>query len=245
MRIKEYRYFACDFETTVYENQDRTEVWSAAIVEIGVENEPLVFGSINAFFKYVSMLDGNIACYFHNLKFDGAFIVDFLFRKGFEWQRVPERDMHNNTFKAAISEMGQWYNIIVKVAGKVIEIRDSLKLLPFSLKRIGESFKTKHKKLEMEYEGYRCENCYISPEELEYIKNDVYVLKEALEIMFSEGHTDLTIGSCCLKEFKKTYDKEDYENFFQTCMKWKYLLHMGIIMQEIIYAKVIAGVGVT
>ena len=96
-----------------------------------------------------------------------------------------------------------WYSIIVKVKNHFIEIRDSLKLLPFSVKRIGESFGTKHKKLDMEYTGFRYAGCDITKEEQEYIANDVLVVKEALEIMFKQGHNKLTIGSCCLEEYKK------------------------------------------
>lgn len=66
----------------------------------------------------------------------------------------------------------------------------------------------------MEYEGFRYAGCEITEEEKKYIANDVLVVKEALEIMFEEGHNKLTIGSCCLAEFKKTIDKEDYNNFF-------------------------------
>ena len=63
----------------------------------------------------------------------------------------------------------------------------------------------------MEYEGLRYPGCIITPEEREYIANDVLVVKEALEIMFSEGHTKLTIGSCCLDEFKKSLKAETYD----------------------------------
>ena len=66
----------------------------------------------------------------------------------------------------------------------------------------------------MEYTGFRYAGCEITDEEKHYIANDVLVVKEALEIMFNEGHTDLTIGSCCLKEYKRTVGKEDYEMFF-------------------------------
>ena len=111
--------------------------------------------------------------------------------------------MFNNTFKYSISDRGMWYSIIVKVKNHFIEIRDSLKLLPFSVKRIGESFGTKHKKLDMEYTGFRYAGCEITKEEQEYIANDVLVVKEALEIMFKQGHNKLTIGSCCLEEYKK------------------------------------------
>ena len=122
--------------------------------------------------------------------------------------------MVNNTFKYSISDKGMWYTICIKVGGHFIELRDSLKLLPFSVKRIGESFGTKHKKLDMEYTGFRYAGCEITPEEQEYIANDVLAVKEALEIMFEQGHTSLTIGSCCLTEYKKIMGKDDYNLFF-------------------------------
>jgi hypothetical protein len=110
--------------------------------------------------------------------------------------------------------MGQWYTFKIKEGPYLIELRDSLKLLPFSVKKIGKSFGTKHKKLDMEYVGVRYAGCEITPEEESYIKNDVLVVKEAIEIMYEEGHDKLTIGSCCLTEFKKTVDKWDYKHFF-------------------------------
>ena len=66
----------------------------------------------------------------------------------------------------------------------------------------------------MEYEGYRYAGCEITPEEQEYIKNDVLVLKEALEIMFNEKHDSLTIGSCCLNEYKTIMTKPLIERLY-------------------------------
>lgn len=214
MKIKEYNYFACDFETTVYEGQERTEVWSACIGKLFDETTPIIFNDIVTFFKHIFEIPGNNVFYFHNLKFDGAFILDFLFRIGYNFNRVADRDMKNKEFKCSISQMGQWYTITIKNHNKILEFRDSLKLMPFSLAQISKAFQTKHKKLDMEYKGYRYAGCEISEKEREYIINDVLVLKEALEIMFSEGHDRLTIGSCCMKEFESEFDKEDYNNLF-------------------------------
>lgn len=115
---------------------------------------------------------------------------------------IKNKYMPNDTFKYSISDKGAWYTITIKESDRIIEIRDSLKLIPLSVKRIGKSFKTKHQKLDMKYEGYRYAGCEITQEEKQYIANDVLVVKEALEIMFSEGHEGLTIGACCLKEYK-------------------------------------------
>ena len=226
MRSRSSKILVGDFETTVYDNQTTTEVWASALVELHTE-DVLIFGSIEATFDYLKAVPDNLIIYYHNLKFDGSFWLDFLLRKtnlkqaytlipsnDFKCVWDEEKDMPNNSFKYCISAMGQWYNLIIKINHKYIEIRDSVKLLPFSVKSIGDSFGTKHKKLTMEYEGERYANCYISPEEKEYIKNDVLVVKEALEIMFDEGHKSLTIGSCCLKEFKQLTGSYDYKLFY-------------------------------
>lgn len=216
----------CDFETTVYKGQTNTEVWASASVELFTEDVN-VFHSIEEQFNYFKSLNTNICAYYHNLKFDGSFwlsylLVDLNFKQayiqlneqGTEVEWLKEKEMQNNTFKYSISDKGQWYNIVIKVNNHIIEIRDSLKLLPFSVKKIGQSFGTKHKKLEMEYSGFRYAGCNITDKEKEYIANDVLVVKEALEIMFTEGHNKLTIGSCCLAEYKKIMGKEDYESLF-------------------------------
>lgn len=226
MKVKKFRYFMGDFETTVYKGQVHTEVWASAVVELFTDDVK-IFHSIGETFEYLSSLNDNVCIYYHNLKFDGAFWLAYLLvelgyeqayeklnEDGTEVKWLAEKYMKNKSFKYSVSDMGQWYNIIIKVNNHFIEIRDSLKLLPFSVKRIGNSFKTKHKKLNIEYTGFRYAGCPITEEEKKYIANDVLVVKEALEIMFSEGHTKLTIGSCCLAEYKKIIGKDDYSTFF-------------------------------
>lgn len=214
--MKQKRLFVADFETTVYQGQTFTEVWAAALVELGTE-DVMIDNSIEDFFSRLKLFNADMVIYFHNLKFDGNFIIDYILRNGYEFNKVKDNDMKHKQFKCSISAKGIWYTITIKMGKHVIEIRDSLKLLPFSLKRIGKAFGTKHQKLEIEYEGFRYAGCTISEQEKKYIANDVLVIKEALELMFDEGHTKLTIGACCMDEFKKTVGKEDYKTFFQTC----------------------------
>lgn len=228
MKTRNYRYFMGDFETTVYSGQVNTEVWASACVELYTEDVK-IFHSIDEQFKYFISLDSDIICYYHNLKFDGAFWLSYLLvdlgfhhaahepeddepASDFEW--YPVKRMKNKTFTYSISDMGQWYRVIIKTHDHIIELRDSLKLLPFTVKRIGESFKTKHQKLDMEYKGFRYAGCEITPEEQQYIANDVLVVKEALEATFEQGHKKLTIGSCCLAEYRALIGKKLYEEYF-------------------------------
>ena len=227
-----------DFETTVYEGQDHTEVWASAIVEMYTEDVH-IFNSLPDTFKYLVSLNENIILYYHNLKFDGSFWIDYLmyglnFKQAIMHHSSAEYDidmmkktqMPADSYTYSISDMGQWYSITIRTHSHFIEIRDSLKLLPFSVKRIGESFQTKHKKLDMEYEGYRYAGCEITDKEKEYIANDVLVVKEALEIMYTQGHTQMTIGSCCLAEYRNILGTDLYNTYFPN------LLDMSIDQEQ-------------
>lgn len=226
MLTRSQKIFVGDFETTVYKGQTTTLVWASACVQLHTEDVK-IFHSIGEQFNFFKQQKSNLICYYHNLKFDGTFWLSYfinelklkqaLVKTGeseFDVEFLSNKEMENDTFKYSISDLGQWYSITVKVGGKIIEFRDSLKLLPFSVKKIGKSFNTKHKKLDMKYVGLRYPGCEITDKEKEYIANDVLVVKEALEIMFEEGHSKLTIGSCCLTEYKKIIGKEDYSTFF-------------------------------
>jgi hypothetical protein len=218
------KIYSADLETTVYEGQTSTEAWSSALVELGSDT-PLIFHSLAETLEYLDSQNEDAILYYHNLKFDGNFWLYFLikelgFKQGIEHLadgsvKIKEaKELKEKEVIYSISSMGQWYTITFKYRGHTYTLKDSLKLLPFKLEEIGEAFKTEHRKLEMDYEGYRFSGCEITDEESEYIKNDVLVLKEALNIMFDDGHDKLTIGACCLAEYKKMLGKYDWSIFF-------------------------------
>lgn len=225
MAREKRRKFVCDFETTVYHGQETTEVWAAAAVEMHTE-DVRIFHSLEGWLLYMENLKQSAIAYFHNLKFDGAFILDYLLSHpekyheelieigdgAVKWDK--QGYFRKGGFSYSISDRGMWYTIVICFGNRqFLEIRDSLKLLPFSVKQIGAAFGTKARKLEMEYEGRRYAGCAITEEEKEYIANDVLVIKEALEFMEKEGNTGLTIGSCCMKEFKSIMGKQ-YDDLF-------------------------------
>ena len=229
--------YTADFETSVYDGQDSTEVWSVAIHCLGDELVPEAVrtgSSIEDFFNFTRSLKRDSKIYFHNLKFDGSFILSYMlshspyFKPACDYNEKGEpvwwtyKEAKNNCiedgiyYSYLISSRGQWYNITLylKHARVVVKIYDSLKILPFSVREIGKAFKTKYQKAEMEYKGERHAGYIPSADELDYIKKDVLVMSEALYMTFEEGHNRSTIGSCCLSEFKKGFDKEDYRNWF-------------------------------
>ena len=65
-RGKDTRYFVGDFETTVYDGQEYTEVWASAAVEM-FKDEVSIFHSIGETFEYLKSLNSNVIIYYHNL----------------------------------------------------------------------------------------------------------------------------------------------------------------------------------
>lgn len=219
MNRRKLSFHVADFETTVYEGQENTEVWCAGIVELNTEDAH-IFNNIDSFVKYCLSLD-NPCIFLHNLKFDGHFLLDYFLRvKRYknaldkDGKFLADEDMKNNSIKYSISDVGVWYSITVKHNGHYCVFRDSLKMLPFSVAKIGKDFNTKHQKTSIEYIGERHANGVITAEELDYIKNDLFVVKESIEMLFEQGMTKATIGSNCLATFKDMLGKEQFKLHF-------------------------------
>lgn len=213
---KEEIIWACDFETYVPKNdEDFTYVWSAAFVPLYEEGDNVrIVGSVEEFLN-IFLTDNNKTTqhtlYFHNLKFDGSFIVDYLLKHGYTHSR--ENPLQDYQFEAIISDMGSWYAISIKSPTTYITIRDSLKLLPFSLKQIAIDFELQHQKTTMNYFNKTSLNdC--NEADIEYIKEDVLVLREALEGILSSNLRGITIGSLCMKDYKIRFNKKFGKNMW-------------------------------
>ena len=80
MAIKSYK-LSCDFETTTDPLDVR--VWASCAVDIETLETAFIGNSIDSFFEWLS--DKNTVCYFHNLKFDGEFILSYLLTHGYKY----------------------------------------------------------------------------------------------------------------------------------------------------------------
>ena len=218
MNRKKVKKFTADFETSTpewYKIDGFARVWAFAICEIGNTNNFIYGNSIDDFMKICSK-KGNYTYLFHNLKFDGQYIIDWLFRNGFTHIR-DVKEKKDKTFTTLINDMGQFYNIEVyfHVNGKNINkvtFEDSLKLLNFSVEKIAKDFNLEIRKLELDYKTYRPIGHILTPHEVDYIRNDVTIMAEALQIMYNEGLDRLTIGSCALNNFKE--GTKDFKSLF-------------------------------
>lgn len=208
--------FTADFETATW-LEDETYVWAWASCEIGNEENLQIGTSIDEFIEYAKEQNNSIF-YFHNLKFDGEFIIYWALTHGFKHVQKKE-EIEGMTFTTLISDMGQFYQICLyfeKRNKKVKKITfiDSLKILPFSVAEIAKSFNLPISKLEIDYNKVRKIGHKLTKEEREYIKNDVAIVAKALKILFDEELEKMTIGANALADFKKMTKKSKFAHLF-------------------------------
>lgn len=206
-----------DFETTT--NEDDCRVWAWGVCDI--EN-PEYFecgNDIDSFFSYL-MASKNSTFYFHNLKFDGEFIMVWLFENGFTHVK-NRKDEATKTFTTLISDMGQFYSIkiIFEKKGRktrYVQIYDSLKILPFSVAEIAKGFNLPIQKLELDYKKERPKGHTLTEEEKKYLRNDVEIVARALKVLFDQGLTKMTQGSNALHDYKETIGLKNFDRWFPT-----------------------------
>ena len=206
--------FVSDFETTTKEDDCR--VWAYGCMEIGNKENVVMGTEIEEFMGWCEKIQGDV--YFHNLKFDGSFIVNWLLRNGFEHSKSGLE----GTFDTIISNMGQWYMIDICYGyqgkkKKHTKIYDSLKKLPFSVSVIGKAFGLGSRKVEVEEEFYKRERPVgykLTEEDREYLYGDLEVMADALEIQFNQGLKAMTSGSDSLKGYKEVISTKRFERLF-------------------------------
>jgi hypothetical protein len=211
MSKKSRKKYSCDFETTTNPNDCR--VWAYGYMEIGNKSNYKIGNHLDDFMCWVETVQADL--YFHNLRFDGEFIINWLLKNGFTWSQ----DGQPQTFNTIISGMGQWYMIDICYGYKGKKklhtcIYDSLKKLPFPVKKIAKDFKLEIRKGEIDYNEYRPIGHEITKEEYAYIKNDIEIIADALKIQFEQGLDRMTNGSDSLKGFKDLAGKRTFENLF-------------------------------
>ena len=202
------RKFTADFETNVDEKDCR--VWAYSICEIGNVDNFIYGNNIEDFIKWCSNPKENYVLYFHNLKFDAEYIFYYLLSNGYEWIK-DKKDKKTKTFTTLISDMGQFYSVeiyfeVEKSKVNKVKIFDSLKILNFSVEQIAKDFNLPIRKLEIDYKLKREKGHILTDDEIAYIRNDVEIMASALDIMFKENLTKMTIGSCALKNYRDNLD---------------------------------------
>ena len=210
MAIKSAKYVG-DFETTT-DPQD-VRVWASCLVNIGTLETDFIGNDIDSFMKFLS--NKNTTVYFHNEKFDGEFVLWWLFMNGFKYSTTHEP----KTFETLITDDGIFYSITVyfdRVGKKYKKVTfyDSLKKLPFKVSTIAKAFELEDEKLTIDYKAYRPVGHVLTKEEEDYIVADCRIIAQALKIQFEKGLKKMTNASDAMNGYKEIITKRQFENWF-------------------------------
>lgn len=203
--------FVADFETTTDENDCRVWLWALCRVNDAYQ---WTYGlNMDTFMDTISQCH-QCHIYFHNLAFDGAFILDWLFTNGFTHHQGKSRKQPG-TFSTLISKMAKFYSITVVFAnGARVEFRDSMKKLPMSVANVAKAFDLDEGKGDIDFELYRPVGYEPTDVELDYVRRDVQIVANALYIQFMTGMKKLTVGADSLAEYKSLVGGKNFERVF-------------------------------
>ena len=204
--------YVADFETTTDPADCRVWAYGLANIDTAQTLWDVEIGtSIERFCN--RMAEENSVCYFHNLKFDGWFIFDYIERQGYN--HTTARTPRKGQYTTLISNMGSFYSITVCWRnGKITEFRDSLKKLPYSVSAIAKAFNQPDPKGTLDYNKPRERGYIATADERSYIAADVMIVARALKSQFDEGMTKLTVGSDALAEFKNVIGRRMFDKLF-------------------------------
>lgn len=149
--------------------------------------------------------------YFHNLKFDGGFILDALLKSGFKY--VDSRTLESGQFTTLITDRGQFYSITAKWGKRQKTFKDSLKIIPNKIENFPKMFGLETTKGEIDYNKEREVGYNPSPEEWDYLQRDAHILACGLKYLFDKGLTRMTAASNAYGDLKEVVG-ESWDKLF-------------------------------
>ena len=208
-------HYFVDFETTsvqnyLIENEVRVFMWR-------VEN---IYGDgrnghdIKGFLRHIrSMSKGReIVVWFHNLKFDFTFIEWFIQYANVAWLKPGLRSYHKKNsqggeYKTIRDEMGNLYGAEwLTQKESVVSFRDSAKIFPMPLSKLGEMVHVEKLEDDFDYEIYRPKKYNPSAKELKYLEHDVKILRLAMTKHFERYDTvRMTRSSYAFSDLKRSF----------------------------------------
>lgn len=190
--------YMCDTETT--QRGDTACVWLVDTCYIGEPYEHIQHRGIDEWLEWA--IEREDTYYFHNLKYDGSYIVDYLLRHNYRFSVAKE--LNNREFFALVTELNQWFKITIRNYDKCITIYDSYKKIPLGVKTMAKSYKLPMTKGEIDYNAPRPAGYEATPEEIDYIRRDTEIVARVLKMGFDAGRNKISAPADALEEFKKT-----------------------------------------
>lgn len=220
-----------DFETTT--NREDCRVWASCLCDIDRVEEiyttpsekPTIvktWNTIDGGMDYLEQLPVSHEVYYHNLKFDGKFILSWLLSNGFTYDEELSSD---RTFNCLITDSNIFYSITIcwrvkeeRRKKKVKRIRhtstmmDSSKKIPLPVRAIPKAYGLPNAKLDLDYHGEREVGHVLTQEEIDYVEEDVIIVARALKQMFDDGMEKMTMSSDALNNFQLIHANGNEKN---------------------------------
>ena len=207
----------CDFETTT--KLDDCRVWASCAVDLEDGTTAFLSNNLDAFMEWAEK-NGSLKAYFHNLKFDGEFIISWLFNHGYKHVSLDVKAVPEKCFQTLIDDMGQFYRLVICFSRKGkrvsrLEIFDSLKRLPDSAAKIAKDYGLEIAKGEINYNKERPIGYEPDEEEKDYIQTDCRIIQQALNMQIEQGMKKMTTASNALAWYKELIGRK-FEYWFPT-----------------------------
>lgn len=210
MAIKALTLMA-DFETTT--DPDDCRVWAGGAVDIDKLEVAYIGNDLHHFIEWLSTK--NTKVYYHNLRFDGEFLLSYFLSHGYKWDKGRDENgyrtkLKEKHFRTLITDDGLFYSIEVcfkRISDKKMlkaTFLDSLKKLNFPVRAIAKGFGLAMTKGEIDYDTYRAVGHELTPEEKDYLVRDCMIVAQALKIQFEQGLTKMTNASDAMDSYKKS-----------------------------------------
>lgn len=201
-----------DFETTT--DADDCRVWAWGMCDVFEAETPWDVEMGNDLERFIQRVsDETCTCYFHNLRFDGNFLIYWLLTHGYTHSQADRP--RTGEFSTLISKDGVFYTITVAwMRGTTTEFRDSLKKLPMSVANVASSFKLDMQKGDIDYDAPRPVGHVLTMEERSYLARDVLIVAKALRLEFEAGMRKLTVGADSLAEYKALVGKKWFQRMY-------------------------------
>lgn len=170
--IKKEKIYICDFEN---DKDGKVIYWYLENISSSKDN--MSGDDIFSFFDFIFLKSEKqkIILYFHNLTYDGQFIITYLLKSGYNFTNSVS--LKKNYFNCYVSDSGKIYNIKIKNKN-YIKIYDSKNIIDYSIEDLSNKINM-YKKIKIDFENLnfeklkkRCQND---------VKTVIYYLKPIIK----------------------------------------------------------------
>lgn len=216
MKFDFTKYFlrTADFETSTEAwGVDSAVVWLWDICDCNLSHRS--GNSLDSFMEYVLTTKPMNTLYcFHNLAYDGVYIISWLLNNGYKCVDKNDKDLRGKTFTCLITQQGLHYAYAVRGKYCTIFFMDSYKYIHTSVEDMAKLYDLPILKGKIDYDTVREEGHIPTEEELSYIHNDTEIVMRAILKKLEGGEVKFTQSGNAREFFKDTFDKKTYDSYF-------------------------------